>query len=42
MLGEVPVRLLIVEDDDAIAAPLVRAVQREGYDVESVTTPSPW
>ncbi|NYI44674.1 DNA-binding response OmpR family regulator [Nocardioides aromaticivorans] len=31
-----PVRLLIVEDDDAIAAPLLRAVQREGYDVERV------
>ena len=29
-------RLLIVEDDDAIAAPLLRAVQREGYDVERV------
>lgn len=26
-------RLLIVEDDDAIAAPLLRAVQREGYEV---------
>ena len=30
-------RLLIVEDDDAIAAPLLRAVQREGYDVERVS-----
>ncbi|MFC5730341.1 MULTISPECIES: response regulator transcription factor [Nocardioides] len=31
-------RLLIVEDDDAIATPLLRAVQREGYDVERVAT----
>lgn len=30
--------LLIVEDDDAIAAPLVRAVEREGYDVSRVAT----
>ncbi|KRC53558.1 MULTISPECIES: response regulator transcription factor [unclassified Nocardioides] len=41
MLGEVPVRLLIVEDDDAIAAPLVRAVQREGYDVDRVAAGLP-
>ncbi len=41
MLGEVPVRLLIVEDDDAIAAPLVRAVQREGYDVDRVAAGQP-
>ncbi len=41
MLGEVPVRLLIVEDDDAIAAPLLRAVQREGYDVERVAAGQP-
>ncbi len=34
-------RLLIVEDDDAIAAPLVRAVQREGYDVERVAAGEP-
>ncbi|WP_245993952.1 hypothetical protein [Nocardioides immobilis] len=33
-----PVSLLIVEDDDAIAAPLVRAVEREGYDVSRVAT----
>jgi DNA-binding response OmpR family regulator len=38
MLCEVPVSLLIVEDDDAIAAPLVRAVEREGYDVRRVRT----
>ncbi|WGY01948.1 response regulator transcription factor [Nocardioides sp. QY071] len=36
-----PVRLLIVEDDDAIAAPLVRAVQREGYDVDRVAAGRP-
>jgi DNA-binding response OmpR family regulator len=35
------VRLLIVEDDDAIAAPLLRAVQREGYDVERVAAGQP-
>ena len=29
-------RLLIVEDDDAIAAPLMRAVQREGYELDRV------
>ncbi len=34
-------RLLIVEDDDAIAAPLVRAVQREGYDVTRVDAGQP-
>lgn len=34
-------RLLIVEDDDAIAAPLVRAVQREGYDVTRVAAGQP-
>ncbi|WP_377319864.1 response regulator transcription factor [Pimelobacter simplex] len=33
-----PVRLLIVEDDDAIAAPLLRAVQREGYEVDRVSS----
>ncbi|WP_460852634.1 response regulator transcription factor [Nocardioides montaniterrae] len=33
-----PVRLLIVEDDDAIAIPLLRAVQRDGYDVTRVAT----
>ncbi|WP_246159565.1 response regulator transcription factor [Nocardioides antri] len=35
-----PASLLIVEDDDAIAAPLVRAVEREGYDVSRVATGS--
>jgi DNA-binding response OmpR family regulator len=29
-------RLLVVEDDAAIAAPLVRALRREGYDVDVV------
>ncbi|HYG93185.1 MAG TPA: response regulator transcription factor [Nocardioides sp.] len=38
MLPEVPPQLLIVEDDDAIAAPLGRAVEREGYQVERVST----
>ncbi len=31
-------RLLIVEDDDAIATPLLRSIQREGYDAERVAT----
>jgi DNA-binding response OmpR family regulator len=30
-------RLLVVEDDDAIAGPLVRALQAQGYAVEHVT-----
>ncbi len=34
-------RLLIVEDDDAIAAPLLRALQREGYDVDRVSAGQP-
>ena len=29
-------RLLVVEDDVAISAPLVRALEREGHDVEAV------
>nr|WP_275669443.1 response regulator transcription factor [Nocardioides albidus] len=36
-----PVRLLIVEDDDAIAAPLLRALQREEYDVDRVAAGLP-
>jgi DNA-binding response OmpR family regulator len=32
----VPATLLLVEDDDAIAGPLVRALDREGYAVERV------
>lgn len=35
-LREVP-RLLVVEDDDAIAVPLVRALDAQGYDVERVS-----
>jgi DNA-binding response OmpR family regulator len=31
-------RLLVVEDDDAIAGPLVRALQREGHDVDHACT----
>jgi len=31
-------RLLLVEDDDAIADPLVRGLRREGFDVERVAT----
>jgi DNA-binding response OmpR family regulator len=30
--------LLVVEDDDGIAAPLVRTLEREGYDVDRVAT----
>src|SRR5690606_24357091 len=36
MLDDMSARLLIVEDDDGIAAPLQRALTREGYDVERV------
>ncbi len=32
------VRLLLVEDDDAIAEPLVKGLGREGFDVERVPT----
>jgi DNA-binding response OmpR family regulator len=32
------VRLLLVEDDDAIAIPLVQGLEREGYEVERVAT----
>jgi len=31
-------RILIVEDDDAIATPLARGLEREGFDVERVET----
>ena len=33
-----PVRILIVEDEDAIALPLVEGLVREGYDVTRVAT----
>jgi DNA-binding response OmpR family regulator len=38
MLSEVTHTLLVVEDDDGIAMPLVRTLEREGYDVERVAT----
>jgi DNA-binding response OmpR family regulator len=38
MLSEVAHTLLLVEDDDGIAAPLVRTLEREGYAVERVAT----
>ena len=36
MLREVSSRVLLVEDDDMIARPLVRTLEREGYDVDHV------
>src|SRR6188508_1201514 len=33
-----PVRVLVVEDDDSIAAPLAKGLAREGFDVERVAT----
>ena len=33
-----PVKLLVVEDDDGIAAPLVTGLRREGFEVERVAT----
>jgi DNA-binding response OmpR family regulator len=36
MLREVPSRVLLVEDDDMIARPLVRTLEREGYAVDHV------
>ncbi|MGZ4677242.1 MAG: DNA-binding response regulator, partial [Acidimicrobiia bacterium] len=30
--------MLLVEDDEAIAAPLVRGLEREGFDVTRVAT----
>jgi DNA-binding response OmpR family regulator len=35
-----PVRLLVVEDDDAIGEPLVRGLERSGFEVRHVTTGS--
>ena len=40
MLAEVTHRLLLIEDDDGIAEPLIRALAREAYDVERVATGS--
>lgn len=36
MLSEMTHRLLVVEDDDGIAVPLLRTLDREGYEVERV------
>ena len=36
MLASMASTVLVVEDDDGIAAPLVRTLEREGYDVERV------
>ena len=33
---DMPSHLLLVEDDDQIAAPLIRTLEREGYEVERV------
>jgi DNA-binding response OmpR family regulator len=41
MLPEVPSTVLIVEDDDQIASPLVRTLEREGYAVERVAAGQP-
>jgi DNA-binding response OmpR family regulator len=38
MLSDVTHQLLVVEDDDGIALPLLRALQREGYQVERAAT----
>ncbi len=38
MLGEMTHQVLIVEDDDAIAMPLLRTLGREGYAVERVAS----
>ena len=38
MLGAMTHRLLLVEDDDGIAMPLVRTLERDGYAVERVAT----
>ncbi|PWN03025.1 DNA-binding response regulator [Nocardioides silvaticus] len=38
MLSDVTHRILVVEDDDGIALPLVRTLEREGYDVDRVAT----
>jgi DNA-binding response OmpR family regulator len=38
MLPDVALRILMVEDDDGIALPLRRTLEREGYDVDRVAT----
>lgn len=38
MLPEMAFRILMVEDDDGIALPLRRTLEREGYDVDRVPT----
>ena len=38
MLGRMAARVLVVEDDDGIAGPLVRTLDREGYEVTRVST----
>jgi len=38
MLPDVAFRILMVEDDDGIALPLRRTLEREGYDVDHVAT----
>ncbi|TCJ30441.1 response regulator transcription factor [Nocardioides jejuensis] len=40
MLLPVPARLLVMEDDDDVAGPLLRALTREGHEVERVATGS--
>lgn len=41
MIHEVPHHLLLVEDDDQIAAPLIRTLEREDYAVERVAAGLP-
>ena len=41
MLDEVSSLVLLVEDDDHIASPLIRTLEREGYDVERVEAGRP-
>ena len=41
MLPEVPSTVLVVEDDDHIASPLLRTLEREGYAVERVDAGQP-
>src|SRR5688572_22201232 len=40
-LSVMPGNVLVVEDDDGIAAPLLRTLQREGYDVVRVAEGEP-